>query len=91
MSLSQNELVLLVGAVADIRVRAVETTVRKKRGWLLQVDFLEATRKRRRLATLRTARGPERLFKDLETLVGYLKTYCPRVSQLVVQLEKKRE
>lgn len=91
MSLSQNELVLLVGAVADIRVRAVETTIRRQRGWLLQIDFQEATRKRRRLATLRTARGPERLFKDLETVIGYLKTYCPRVSQLTVKLERKRE
>jgi hypothetical protein len=90
LSLSQNELALLVGAVADIRVRAVEITVRKKRGWLLQVEFKEAMRKRPRLATLRTARGHERMFKDLETVVGYLKTHCPRVSELLVQLERKR-
>jgi len=83
-SFTQNELLLLTQIHADIKVYAHEIETDEERGWELRIQYQDQTPKRPQYMKLATARGNVRLFKNLDTVITYIKEHCPRIDEFVV-------
>ncbi len=81
---TQNELILLTQTHAGIQLYAHEIEDGDARGWELRIQFNDKTKKRMQTMTLATARGNVRLFKNLNTVIDYIKAHAERFDEFAV-------
>lgn len=86
---TQNELILLTKTHADIKLYAHEIENDDEHGWELRIQYEDKPHKRHQTMTLATARGNIRLFKNLDTVITYIKEHCPRFDEFVVYFGNK--
>lgn len=83
---TQKELILLTQTHADIQMGAHEVKQGKLRGWELRIPYRDKKNQEPQHMTLVTARGNIRTFKNLDTVVEYIKEHCPHVQAFGVYL-----
>lgn len=83
---TQKELNLLTQTHPDIQVDAHEVRESGERGWELRIPYLDQKNQLPHHMTLVTARGSIRTFKNLDTVVDYIKEHCPHIKAFGVYL-----
>lgn len=73
---TQKELLLLTQTHADVQVGTHEVKKGGERGWELRIPYQDKKNQTPQHMTLVTARGSIRTFKNLDTVVDYIKEYC---------------
>lgn len=88
-SFTQNELILLIKTHADIKLYAHEIETEEEHGWELRIQYQDKPLKRLQTMRLAAARGNVRLFKNLDTVINYIKEHCRRFDEFVVYFGNK--
>ena len=86
---TQNELILLTQTHADIQLYAHEVERDDVNGWELRIQYIDKASKRLQTMNLAAARGNVRHFKNLDTVITYVKEHCPRFDEFVVYFGNK--
>ena len=73
---TQRELILLTQTHSDIQVGVHEVKLKRERGWHLRIPYQDKKNQELQYMTLVTARGNVRAFKNLDTVVDYIKEHC---------------
>ena len=88
---TQKELILLTQTHADIQVGAHEVRRAGERGWELIIPYQDKKNQTPKHMTLVTARGGIRTFKNLDTVVDYIKEHCPHIQAFGVYFRERTE
>ena len=83
---TQRELILLTQTHADIQIGVHEVKHKRERGWELRIPFQDKNKRELQHMTLVTARGSIRIFKNLDTVIDYVKEHCSDVQSFGVYL-----
>jgi hypothetical protein len=81
---TQKELNLLTQTHPDIQVGAHEVRASSERGWELRIPYQDKKNQLPQHITLVTARGSIRTFKNLDTVVDYIKEHCPHTQTFAI-------
>jgi hypothetical protein len=76
---TQRELILLTQTHPDIQVGVHEVKYKRERGWHLRIPYQDKKNQGPQHMTLITARGTIRTFKNLDTVVDYIKEHCSHI------------
>ena len=83
---TQRELILLTQTHPDIQVGVHEVQHKRERGWHLRIPYQDKKNQELQHMTLVTARGNVRTFKNLDTVIDYIKEHCPHIQAFGVYL-----
>lgn len=86
---NQRELDLLSQTHPDLQVGVYEVQDQRERGWELRISYQDKKNQLPQHMTLVTARGNVRTFKNLDTVVGYMKEHCTDIDIFGVYLMER--